>query len=258
MIKIKRLMVCLLLPLYTMGLSMAQERINEFVVNVDENHDPMTLYSSYGATANDGVVIVNSTIQDLEFNIPAAPGRIRTIPDKKKNRYVLIIQPNDSNYQQYTITINAKGFVQGKINNVVVKAGLSSGFIVNTKYEINRYSIGDDAKDFIGIDGFKIAHLDASGKHGFAIKYDSYTEFPYGYAIPSQTVLGPTITELRMMNANRYKLGLYGEYWSSTYAGGGNGLFNLSRNYTFDYSTGTTNERRTGKNKYKKLTIIRF
>ena len=135
MIKIKRLMVCLLLPLCTMWLSMAQERINEFVVNVDENHNPMTIYSSYGATPNDGVVIVNSTIQDLEFNIPAAPGRIRTISDKKKNRYVLIISPNDVNYQQYTITINANGFMQGKIEPVVVKAGLSSGFVVNPKYD---------------------------------------------------------------------------------------------------------------------------
>ena len=104
------------------------------MVNADETHNPMTIYSSYGATPNDGVVIVNSTIPDLEFNIPAAPGRIRTIPDKKKNRYVLIIQPNDSNYKQYTITINAKGFKQGKINAVVVKAGLSSGYTVNPKY----------------------------------------------------------------------------------------------------------------------------
>ena len=124
-------MVCLLLPLCTMGLSMAQERINEFVVNVDENHNPMTIYSSYGATPDDGVVIVNSTIPNLEFNIPAAPGRIRTIPDKKKNRYVLIIQPNDSNYKQYTITINAMGFKQGKIEEVVVKSAMSKGYIVN-------------------------------------------------------------------------------------------------------------------------------
>lgn len=121
------------------------------------------------------------------------------------------------------------------------------------------YSIGDDAKDFIGREGYKIAYLDASGKHGFAIKYDSYTEFPHGYALPEYGRLGPTIAELRMMNANRYNLGLSGEYWSETYAGGGNGFFNLSRNYTFDYSTGKTNERRTGSGKkYKRLKIIRF
>ena len=46
----------------------------------------------------------------------------------------MIIQPNDSNYKQYTITINAKGFKQGKIEPVIVKAGLSTGYIVNSKY----------------------------------------------------------------------------------------------------------------------------
>ena len=125
-----------------MGVFFAQERINEFVVNVDENHNPMTFYSSYGATPNDGVVIVNSTIPDLEFGILSVDStRLRkVVPDKRKSRYVLIIQPNDINYQQYTITINAKGFMQGKINDVEVKAGLSSGFIVNPKYTNNATS----------------------------------------------------------------------------------------------------------------------
>ena len=133
--KIKRLITSLILLLYAIGVVSAQDRINEFVVTIDESHNHMTIYSSYGATPNDGVVIVNSTIPNLEFNIPSAPGRIRTVPDKKKNRYVLIIQPNDNNYKQYTITINAKGFKQGQINSVVVKAGLSTGYVVNPKYE---------------------------------------------------------------------------------------------------------------------------
>lgn len=134
--KIKSFMVFMCLLLSSMGEVEAQERINQFVVEIDEAHNPMTIYSSYGATPNDGVVIVNSTIPDLEFNIPTAPGRIKTIADKKKNRYVLIIQPNDNNYRQYTITINAKGFVQGKIGPVEVRAGLSTGYIVNPKRKI--------------------------------------------------------------------------------------------------------------------------
>ena len=60
------------------------------------------------------------------------------MPDKKKNRYVLIIQPNDGNYKQYTITINAKGFKQGQINSVVVKAGLSTGYVINPKHGANK------------------------------------------------------------------------------------------------------------------------
>ena len=122
--------------LCSFGTACAQERINEFLVNVDATQDPMTSYTLYGATASDGVVIVNSTIPNLEFGIMSvAKERLRkVVHDKGKNCYVLIIQPNDINYQQYTITINAKGFKQGKINAVVVKAGLSSGYTVNPKY----------------------------------------------------------------------------------------------------------------------------
>lgn len=134
----KRFIISLFAVLCSFGAARSQERINEFVVNADETHNPMTIYSSYGATPNDGVVIVNSTIPNLEFNIPSAPGRIRTVPDKKKNRYVLIIQPNDNNYKQYAITINANGFKQGQINSVVVKAGLSIGYVVNPKHGGNK------------------------------------------------------------------------------------------------------------------------
>lgn len=140
MAKIRFLIFCIVLLFCPIRLTIAQERINEFIVNVDETHNPMTIYSGYGATPNDGVVIVSSTIPDCEFNIPSAPGRIRAVPDKKRNRYVLIIQPNDNNYRQYTITINATGFKQGKLEGVVVKAGLSSGYIVNPKFDINKSS----------------------------------------------------------------------------------------------------------------------
>ena len=248
--KIKRLMVCLILFFSTLELSMAQERINEFVVDVDENHNPMTIYSSYGATPNDGVVIVNSTMPNLEFGIMSvAKERLRkVVHDKGKNRYVLIIQPNDNNYQQYTITINAKGFMQGKINDVEVKAGLSSGFIVNTKYEIYRYSIGDDAKDLIGRGGYRIAYLDASGKHGFAIQLEGKTI--------SECRASPTLQELKLIYQYRHLLGLEGEYWSS------DETHELTSDvYTFDFSTGRTHKRHSGGGFYLKrngMLIQRF
>ena len=132
-------MVSLVLLLSTIGVVSAQDRMNEFVVTIDESHNPMTIYSSYGATPNDGVVIINSTISDLEFSILSVnDGRLRkVVQDKDNNRYLLIIQPNDINYKQYTITIKANGFLRGKIDSVVVKAGLSSGYIVNPKYDFN-------------------------------------------------------------------------------------------------------------------------
>lgn len=246
---VKRLTLCILLLLSIIEVALAQERINEFIVEVDRTHNPMTIYSSYEVTPNDGVVIVNSTIPNLEFNIPAAPGRIKTVSDKKKNRYVLIIQPNDNNYQQYTITINAKGFMQGKINDVVVRSGLSSGFIVNSKFETNKkYRIGDDAKDLIGRGGYRIAYLDASGKHGFAIQLEGKTI--------SECKASPTLQELKLMYQYRHLLGLEGEYWSS------DETHELTSDvYTFDFSTGKTHKRHSGGGFYLKrngMLIQRF
>lgn len=246
----KRFIISLFAILCSFGTARSQERINEFVVNIDENHNPMTIYSSYGATPNDGVVIVNSTIPDLEFNIPAAPGRIRTIPDKKKNRYVLIIQPNDNNYQQYTITINAKGYLQRRIDHVVVKGGLSSGYVVNPKNDTKVYKIGNDAESLVGYSGYKIAYLDKTGKHGFAIKYFEYSDFTFeGDEYPS-------ITELRMMYDNRYVLGLIGEYWSSTLDS--KRVFSGDLYKTFDFSTGTTKIKKVWRDKCHNMWIRRF
>lgn len=246
----KRFIISLFAILCSFGTARSQEQLNEFVVNVDEKHNPMTLYSSYGATPNDGVVIVNSTIPGLEFNIPAAPRRIRTVPDKKKNRYVLIIQPNDNNYKQYAITINAKDFLQGKIDHVIVKAGVSSGFVVNPKNDVNVCKIGDDAKFIVGYSGYKIAYLDKSGKHGFAIKYDEYSDFT------CECDFFPSIIELRMMYDNRYVLGLSGEYWSSTMDS--KRVFSGDLYKTFDFSTGTTKIKKTLRDKCHQLHIKRF
>ena len=89
--KIIRLMVSLVLLLSTIGVVSAQDRMNEFVVTIDESHNPMTIYSSYGATPNDGVVIINSTISDLEFSILSVnDGRLRkVVQDKDNNRYLI-------------------------------------------------------------------------------------------------------------------------------------------------------------------------
>lgn len=231
------------------GTALAQDRINEFVVDEDKTHNALGLYVNYGATPNDGVVVINSTISDLEFGIlSVAKERMRkVVHDKEKNRYVLIIQPNDKNYKQYTITINAKGFMQGKINSVVVKAGLSSGYIVNSKFDIkDKYSIGDDAKDLIGIGGYRIAYLDASGEHGFAIQL-------IGKTISES---GPTLNELKLMYQYRNLLGLEGEYWST------NNTNKLTSDvYTFDFSTGKTHRRHSGGGFYLKrncMLIRRF
>lgn len=108
------------------------------------------------------------------------------------------------------------------------------------------YGVGDDAKDFIGYNGFKIAYIDASGKHGFAIKED-------GESTTTDTYNAPSLDELRIIYSNRYSLGLSGEYWSKTDAN------SLNRRYTIDFSTGETHQRKWGSySKYKNIRIKRF
>ena len=137
----KQLVVCLFLLLSSTTVVMAQGKIDQFMVDVDGNHNPRIIYSSYGATPRDGVVVINTTIPNLEFGIMSvSKDRLKKVEyDKRKNCYILIIQPNDNNYKRYTITLNAKGFMLGKIENVVVKAGLSSGYIVNKKSNYNAF-----------------------------------------------------------------------------------------------------------------------
>lgn len=124
---------------------------------------------------------------------------------------------------------------------------------ITRKSKPKTYNIGDDAKDFVGYSGYKIAYLDESGKHGFAVRPGTVYEYSE-YAISDVA-----IDELRLMYNNKHSLGLYGEYWSSTKVPGTGSAFTMEKYYTFNFSTRTTNERRSGrKEKYKVLNIKRF
>lgn len=113
------------------------------------------------------------------------------------------------------------------------------------------YNIGDDAEDFIGYSGFKIAYLDASGKHGFAISFLEDDNGGVGIC--------PSIDELMLMWRNRHSLGLNGEYWSSTRVPGSGSAFTMYKNYTYDFTEGVKRERRVmGREKFKVLFIERF
>ena len=131
-----------------------------------------------------------------------------------------------------------------------------------SEYNNKTYNIGDDAKDLVGESGFKIAYLDNSGKHGFAIKRCGYTK-------RASTFSSPTIDELKLMYRNRYVLKLYGECWSSTHEEGSKychmGFFAALKGkdhckyYTFDFSQGKTNKRRINSDhSYCEYEILRF
>jgi hypothetical protein len=118
--------------------------------------------------------------------------------------------------------------------------------------ETKKYSIGDDAKDFVGEEGYKIAYLDASGRHGFAIKTGKNA---WGKS--------PTMDDCRILYRNKYSLGLTGEYWTDEEDEFSAGLIwhvhNVFR--TFDFSTGKTHSRaynKSNENHIGRMSVLRF
>ena len=113
----------------------------------------------------------------------------------------------------------------------------------SSKPEEKKYSIGDDATDFVGESGYKIAYFDASGKHGFAIKQCGETTGGSSSA--------PAYDELKIIYQNRYSLGLSGDYWSSTEVDG-----MLWRYYTLNFADGKTHRARWGSSVTKSRKVL--
>lgn len=77
------------------------------------------------------------------------------------------------------------------------------------------YNIGDDAEDIVGKHGYKIAYLDASGKHGFAVCEMGSGPMKEEYV---DNHLIPTWSEFNMINNNNNILKLDGQYWTTKVA----------------------------------------
>ncbi|MBR1513371.1 MAG: hypothetical protein IJ622_03665 [Bacteroidales bacterium] len=131
MIKIKRLMVCMLLLISSMEVVLAQEKLNEFVITPDGDC-PFTIRPGDGEY---GFVVINTTLSDLRFTIPTAPRRLAKADfNSEKQQWILTIVPNDNNYKRYRITLNSDGFKQGEID-VLVKQKESLCFDVDPLHE---------------------------------------------------------------------------------------------------------------------------
>ena len=97
------------------------------------------------------------------------------------------------------------------------------------------YYIGDDAIDFVGEEGFKIAYLDSSRKHGFAIKISGRGGWPNKSA--------PSLDDCKILYNNRRSLGLSGEYWTKDPVP----FWGFLDFYTYDFSKGKRHARSGGK-----------
>lgn len=108
--------------------------------------------------------------------------------------------------------------------------------------EVKSYHIGDDAEDFVGKEGYKIAYLDRNQKHGFAIG-SGFTSDGW-----------PTMEECELMYPNRFSLGLSGEYWTSEREN----FWGPIDYHTFDFSTHKKHGRNLKNKQIKTIYVIRF
>jgi hypothetical protein len=118
--------------------------LNEFVIEKDDS--PQAFYKSQGCTPNDGVIVFNTTIPNLQFTMPDAPLRLRNVSafDKANSRYVLCLQPTDTEiggYTKYSIDISATGYKNDIIDVREVRAGKVQYFKINPKIVDNTIEI---------------------------------------------------------------------------------------------------------------------
>ncbi|MDR1631666.1 MAG: outer membrane beta-barrel protein [Dysgonamonadaceae bacterium] len=118
--------------------------LNEFVI--EKGNSPQVFYKSQGCTPNDGVIVFNTTIPNLQFSMPDAPRRLRTVSafDKANSRYVLCLQPTDTEiggYTKYSIDISTAGYKSTIIDVREVRAGETQYFKINPKIVDNTVEI---------------------------------------------------------------------------------------------------------------------
>lgn len=151
-----------------------------------------------------------------------------------------------SNYDVYVkLTGQAVSWLDSDIKDCIAK-----------KTKPKTYNIGDSYSDITGYStdrDYKIAYIDGSGKHGYAIKFDEWSN------ICMSPEYGPSLSELKDMYRHRYSLGVTGEYWSTTEVPGTGKGWSQPKYYTFDFSTGRTNERRNvGNEVFQNMWVERF
>lgn len=145
----------------------------------------------------------------------------------------------DGAQRNYDVYKQMTGTRSSSIENAIFECSQSK-----KNSEKKSYSIGDEAKDFVGYEGYKIAYLDASGKHGFAVKLEGEGERPIGNSSPS-------FSECEILYRNRLSLGLSGEYWTKERVAA------FGDWYTFDFSSGKRKARYCG-TIYGKIRVQRF
>jgi len=138
----KRYLLFLLFALFGATQMFSQTTLQEFVIEKDTPPDVTEIFKEYGCTPEDGIIVYNTTIPDLEFSIPDAPNRLRHVSsfDETNKRYVLCVQPTDGlgGYTKYIVLVNSKSYKPEAQIVSAIKPGLAQYYSINPKVDLDK------------------------------------------------------------------------------------------------------------------------
>lgn len=133
----KRYLVFLLFVLSNTVQTFPQETLQEFVIEKDTSSGITEIFKEYGCTPDDGVIVFNTTIPNLEFSIPDAPNRLKHVSpfDGRNKRYVLCVQPTDGfgGYAKYVVLVNGRNYKPEAMSVSAIKPMQAQYFKINPK-----------------------------------------------------------------------------------------------------------------------------
>ena len=185
----KHFLLSLLFVLYSTVTMFSQEVLKEFIIEKGSPPLVSEIFKEYGCNPDDGVIVFNTTIPDLEFTIPDAPNRLKHVSsfDTTNKRYVLCVQPTDGigGYTKYAILVNGKIYKPEAQPVSAIKPGVAQYFKINPKKEFQPrqwYVALGGGSNLIGdvafpCGGFELGYY-INSKNRLSVEFDfgSYTE----------------------------------------------------------------------------------
>lgn len=134
---------------------------NTFVVTKGKTEEMSTKHYNYAAQPGDGLIIINTVIPDIKFEISNGPLRLhKTSYDKAANQYILSVQPlveedihgRKSQFPNgYSLRITAKNYYEHVERNVFVKNSQAVYYTIEPKRNFTKITVlGQDNKPLQG------------------------------------------------------------------------------------------------------------
>jgi hypothetical protein len=211
----QRFIILLIFTLFTSNL-FSQNTLQEFIIEKDNN--PQAFYKSQGCTPDDGVIVFNTTIPDLKFNMPDTPNRLKKVTafDKANSRYVICLQPTDTEIGgifKYTIDITATGYKLSSISVNDVTPGITKYYKVNPKEDPEKKKL---LKQISELEKTKTARqsifIDLLGPGMLSLNYEYLFRLNSGNKISTGAMVGlismsPQINYMLGKKSHHFELG---------------------------------------------------